>query len=317
MNKTEYTIAAHDGHIIPGVMWAASGQKKPIASILILHGMSEHMGRYARLARDLVAAGYLVFSYDQRGHGHAISTSSDLGYFGPGVGWRAVVEDAATVAKYVKTLYMDIPLFVLGHSMGSFVAQNLAIVHPDQVDGLILSSSAAGTGLLGKVGYALACAEVWRLGPSVSSPLLQSMSFESFNKKMGATRTAYDWLSQDNIEVDAYIQDPLSGAPATTSLWKEFLQGILFVEKSKNRTRTPQNMPIYLIAGSRDPSNDFAAGARALGQAYLQAGVQDVYLKVYMGARHELFNETNRDEVTQDLLAWLADHLAIRVKASL
>lgn len=301
-------IQTSDGHDMPVQTWMSD---HPKAIILICHGMAEHMSRYARLAAALGAEGYGVAAYDQRGHGTAVQTQDDFGFVSDQKnGWQLMHSDAVHLCQHLKQAYPELPLILLGHSMGSYLAQQVAITAGDMLDALILCGSSAGGGVLGKLGYGAACFECWRQGPRGRSNLLHSLSFESFSTKLARKvsdpkHTEFDWLSRDMSEVLTYETDPLCGWRVTNSFWADFLKGLIFIENTKNRARTPKDLPIYVMSGDHDPSNNFALGAQALEKAYTGLGNTHVSLKIYPGARHELFNEVNRDEVTADVIAYL------------
>jgi alpha-beta hydrolase superfamily lysophospholipase len=135
--------------------------------------------------------------------------------------------------------------------------------------------------------------------------LLNSLSFEAFNKAITPHRTPFDWLSRDEAEVDRYIQDPLCGFIATTQTWVELLDAMLEIARPENRAKVRVDLPFYLFSGHRDPTNEFGNGLEALVAAYRQHGVRSIRFKLYPNARHEVLNEINREEVLNDLLDWL------------
>jgi alpha-beta hydrolase superfamily lysophospholipase len=170
---------------------------------------------------------------------------------------------------------------------------------------VVLSGANGKPTTLAKIGVAITRAERTRLGARGKSKLVQSLTFDAFNKKFAPARTAFDWLSRDPAEVDKYVADPLCGFPATVQLWIDLLQGWAAVSRAAHRNRVPKQLPLYLIAGGRDP---VSGNTRQLGPwmaDYHAAGLLNLAHKFYPEARHELFNETNRDEVTADLIIWL------------
>ena len=171
--------------------------------------------------------------------------------------------------------------------------------------GVVLSGANGKPTVLAKIGGAVTRAERVRLGARGKSKLVQSLTFDAFNENFAPARTAFDWLSRDPAEVDKYVADPLCGFPATVQLWLDLLKGWASVSRAAHRNRVPKGLPIYLIAGARDP---VSGNTRQLGPwmaDYRTAGLVNLTHKFYPEARHELFNEINRDEVTTDLIGWL------------
>ena len=254
--------------------------------VQVAHGLAEHSARYARLAAALNAAGYHVGSTDHRGHGATIvETPGDFGAAGFTGLWRDMIQ-------YGETLRAEHPglnVYLLGHSMGSFAAQNLLLEASDRYDGVILCGSTA----------------IDVMAANMASAPAGDLSV--FNAGF-EPRTGYEWLTRDEAEVDLYVADPLCGfalPPETTPA--------LFgnAERLSDRAELAHiraDLPLLLISGSDDPLAGGGDLIRLLGQRYSDAGVRDVTVHVYPGARHELFNETNRDEVTSDVIAWLQAH---------
>jgi len=282
------------------------------AAVQIEHGMAEHAGRYARVAEALTAAGYAVYADDHRGHGRTAQSPADLGWFAAQDGWSRVVEDFQALRERIEEEHPKRPVFLLGHSMGSLLAQSYAAKHGEGLAGLVLSGTGGGTGLLAKLGLWLAKAERKRLGPRGRSKLLQKASFGSYNKAFAPVRTEFDWLSRDAAEVDAYVADSLCGFDMTTQGWCDVISGVLEIESSATIAKVPRKLPVYLMSGALDPVGRQTKGVRWLAAQYERVGMLDVRTRFYEGARHELFNETNRDEVVAELIAWLDGVLAQR-----
>jgi alpha-beta hydrolase superfamily lysophospholipase len=189
--------------------------------------------------------------------------------------------------------------------MGSLMTQQVMISYGAELDAVALSGSNGAVGPLLTFGLLAARAERRRLGPRGRSRLLNALSFGAFNRPFRPNRTDFDWLSRDPHEVDLYIEDPLCGFMVTTQFWVDMLRGLQRIEDPAAQARIPKALPIYLLAGALDPVSDAAKGLHKLLAAYRAAGLSNLSHRFYPGARHELLNETNRDEVTADLLAWL------------
>jgi alpha-beta hydrolase superfamily lysophospholipase len=304
MSFTMTRLNRHDGTSIALYQWPAP--VGPIrAAVQIAHGLAEHAGRYDRLAQALTRAGYAVFASDHRGHGKTAEHPSDLGYFADRDGFTRVLEDVYAVNRHIAGLLPNVPRVLFGHSFGSFVAQAYLFTYGDSVSAVVLSGTNSGGSLLARLGNGVARIEKLRLGGHKTSKLLQALTFGSFNKSFAPTRTEFDWLSRDPVEVDKYIADPLCGFDTTIQGFIDLTDGLVSIEQHARHAQIPKNLPIYLFAGETDPVGQAGKGPRALAAAYERAGLRRVNLRMYPEARHETLNETNRDEVTSDLLAWL------------
>jgi alpha-beta hydrolase superfamily lysophospholipase len=277
----------------------------PKAVVQITHGLSEHAARYDRLARALTQAGYAVFASDHRGHGKTARDPSELGFFAPEDGFKKLVADLLAVNREIESRYLDLPRVLLGHSFGSFVSQAYLFEHASTVRAVVLSGTTSANRFAVAPGLGLAHALRVRLGPRAKSKLLQQLSFGSYNDAFKPNRTDFDWLSRDPAEVDKYAADPLCGFDTTVQGWIDLLGGLLHIRSSERQRRLPKDLPIYLLSGTADPVGDMGKGPTRLSRQYLAAGLTRVKLNLYASARHELFNETNRDQVTDELIAWL------------
>lgn len=300
-------IAAADGTSLQVYRWLPEEPAR--ARIQLVHGLSEHAGRYARLAGVLTAAGYAVFAHDQRGHGRTARADADLGFVAAEDGWRRLQDDVLAVHDYSQEQLPGLPHVLLGHSMGSLVAQQFAIEHGALLNGLVLSATTFRTDPLPGVGRWLAERIIrWR-GPRHPSALLDFLSLGALRYTVRNRRTIQDWLSRDPAMVDAYNADPLCGRVPAVSLWRDVYDGVRFVAQAEHQARIPSALPILLMAGGADVISSGGRQVRRLAERYREVGVDDVECIIYPDARHEIFNEINRDEVYTDLLAWLAQRL--------
>ena len=286
-NETELELKRPDGHVVRVRGWLPSGT--PRAVVQIAHGMAEHGARYARFAQALTATGRAVYAADHRGHGPAAQAAGTLGHFGPG-GFASVVADLAAVSEHLRERHPQRPLALFAHSMGSFAAQAYLLQHERLVDAVVLSGSAA---------YDLRAAS---LGPAIT---LQDM-----NKDIVNPRTPFDWLSRDEAEVDRYVADLLCGFPVGTEARLSIRSTLEPAHKPDAFRAIRPSLPILLITGDEDPVNRNLAWFHPLVDRLKAAGLQKVQTRIYPGARHELLNEVNRDEVTRDLLDWMEAELA-------
>ncbi len=305
MRTEEMTVNADDGTPLHVYHWSSDTPTTPRAVIHIAHGMAEHGARYARLAEALVAAGYEVYAADHRGHGKTARNEADLGFFAPRDGWRRVVDDLWLNLRTERERHPGVPLVLIGHSMGSLISQQILIEHGDALAAAVLSGSNGKPPAIAVAGRVVARIERMRLGDHGRSKVLNALSFDDFNKHFAPNRTAFDWLSRDQAEVDKYIADPLCGFKVCTQLWIDLLDAMGDYSSPAKQARISKSLPVYLVAGSEDPVGAQTRSLEQLRGAYATAGLTRVSHKYYPGGRHEIFNETNRDDVTRDLIAWL------------
>jgi alpha-beta hydrolase superfamily lysophospholipase len=308
MRSSDFTHQASDGKALFVYRFLPDEGTKVKAVVHISHGMAEHAARYARLAESLTAAGYAVYANDHRGHGKTASTD-ELGFFGKENGFARVVADLAELVAHEKKEHPGLPVVLFGHSMGSYMVQQFLFDHGSELAGAVLSGSAGKPNLLASAGRLVARAERLRLGERGKSKLLGDLSFVAFNKQFAPTRTGFDWLSRDAAEVDKYVADPLCGFDVTTTLWVDVLDALGANASPESQARIPKTLPIYVFSGSEDPVSEKTKTLEQLLGAYRLAGIRDVSHRFYPGARHETLNETNRDEVTKDLVTWLDAHV--------
>lgn len=287
--------------------WPAS--TAPRAVLLIVHGMAEHGARYARLAAAATAQGLAVYAPDLPGHGLSAAFGT-RGHFADAEGWAVALEAIHAVRERAAADHPGLPLFLLGHSMGSFLGQHYAVEHGAGLAGVVLSATSGSLGPLRGVGAALMGIEAALLGKRHESALAEALSFKAFNKRFAPTRTGFDWLSRDPAEVDAYIADPLCGFRCTATLWGDLFAAGATLRDPARLARIPKTLPLLLICGTVDPVSQGTAGPALLAAAYREAGIGDVSVRSYENGRHELLNDICRDEVTADLLGWLATRAA-------
>ncbi|MGA2793813.1 MAG: lysophospholipase [Roseiarcus sp.] len=298
MRSSPFAIE-RDGATIAVRRWLPDGA--PRAAVQIAHGLAEHSARYERLAVALTGAGYAVYASDHRGHGPACP-AADLGFFAAEDGWRKCLDDLWAVNRRIAADLPELPIVFMGHSLGSIMGQQFIAEHGAALAGAVLSATSGTPPAILPLGRLLARFERWRLGPLGHSALLRKMLFEDFNKPFKPARTDFDWLSRDPGEVDKYIADPLCGFAFTVQLAIDLLDAIGPIASKEMVARVPKTLPIYIFSGARDP---VGVQLQGLLEAYRDAGLTKVTTRIYPDAHHEMLNETNRDEVTADLIDWL------------
>ena len=302
MKESPFTFTADDGAKLFVYRWLPDvGFGKAV--VHIAHGLAEHAGRYERLAEALTECGYVVFANDQRGHGRTVVEPETIGHFADEDGWARILKDTEQISFSVRMDFPHHPVILLGHSMGSLVAQHLAV--RGLFDAVAMSGANGNVSPLVHVGKWITRFERWRLGRRGKSELLNKLSFDAFNKAFKPNRTSFDWLSRDENEVDKYIAAPMCGFLCSTQLWADMLDAMTEAAKPEFRARVPKQLPVYLFSGSRDPVNEEGRGSTALAEYYRSIGMEKVSYRIFTQARHETLNELNRDEVTTHLLDWL------------
>ncbi|WP_240838632.1 alpha/beta hydrolase [Acidaminobacter sp. JC074] len=277
--------------------WQAKEAEKGV--VLLVHGMAEHIMRYNEFATYLSNSGYHVYGYDQRGHGKTAGSVDNLGYFGPG-GWHAVVEDVKDMAAFIRETH-ECPVYLFGHSMGSFVSRDFASKYSHMIDGLILSGTGYKSGLTGQIMIGLASLQTALRGPKYPSKLISGMSNNVFNSKFKPLRTEFDWLSIDETNVDTYINDPYCGTVFSSSFYKDLFTAVERVNKEDRVLNIRHDLPIHIFSGEDDPVGGHGDGVK---KVYKLFSKHDVSMKLYKG-RHEMLNEDNKDQVYKDILEWL------------
>ena len=253
----------------------------------------------------LAENGYVAVGNDHLGHGLSAENEDGLGIFDTQNGWTYAVDDMKALRDQVRQEFHDIPYIFFGHSMGSFLTRTYLIRYPDQYDAAILSGTGQQSPALINAGFFAANLLTLLRGPGADGKLLNDMAFGSYCKKIDNPRTPFDWLSTNEENVDRYIADPLCGFVAKCSMYRDMMGGLKFLTKQSNIDKMNKDAPIYFMSGAEDPVGDYGAGVEKAYRAFCDAGLHDVTMKLYPGGRHEMLNETNREEVMQDILAWL------------
>ena len=284
MPMSELSYKSADGTTIVAYRWEPENGE-PQAAVQLTHGMGEHAQRYDHVARALNDAGYVVYAQDHRGHG-ASGDPDAYGDLGPG-SWAALVDDIGLLSVKIRADHPDLPLILLGHSMGSFAVQQYLLDHSADVDAVVLTGTAA----------------IDLLEPALD--LDQPLDLAMFNAAFRPARTDYDWLSRDEAMVDAYIADPGCGFGIDTESAKGMFLGARRLADPAQLAAMRSGLPVYIAVGEADPINGGLALLTPLTDRYQAAGLTDMTVRIYPGARHEILNETNRAEVIAALNSWL------------
>jgi alpha-beta hydrolase superfamily lysophospholipase len=258
----------------------------------------------------MTAVGWSVYAPDLRGHGRT-AASGELGWFAEHDGFSRVRDDLHEVALAASAENPGLPLFILGHSMGSLLAEAYLAAYGRELAGCVLSGVLSPPPpLLHASGTIIAKLGSFFKGQKAPANTLNSMSFEASNKDFAPARTPMDWLSRDAAEVDKYIADPLCGFVCGFGMYRDFLSGFSSIYRmGKVFSGLPKGLPLFIVAGAEDPLGGAKGFVSQLAEKFKTAGLQDVETRLYPGARHEILNETNRDEVLSDIKAWLESKL--------
>ncbi|MGC8120672.1 alpha/beta hydrolase [Marinobacter sp. VGCF2001] len=301
------TLSVADGHVITGHRYLPA---EPTGVLVISHGMAEHGDRYRELAQWLATRGLVVVTYHHRGHGPKCP-QTQLGHYANRRGWQSVVNDLAQVVEAARKQHPGLPINLLGHSMGSFIAQYYAQQSGDRIDTLLLSA----TNRIHRPQLIALRAFIRLVAPirgwQHRSRLLRQITFGQFNRAFRPNRTESDWLSRDTEQVDRYEADPACGFDCTIGLWHDFTGGMLGIRPATWR----RDLPVHLFSGTADAVGEMGAGVRRHFQAIREAGMEQVTLRLFDGGRHEMLNESNREEVWQYMLTLCRRHSPTRSKA--
>ena len=282
-------------------------EEEPSAVVVLLHGLAEHFGRYRRFAEYLTSCGVALCGQDHLGHGEAVP-EEERGFFAKQNGWELVSLDAASLVEDMRERFPELPIILMGHSMGSFVARTIFLAGMADIDGLILSGtgnmpSAIVTGgkLVGK-GIAL-----FR-GKNKVSPLMTALALGAYDKPFkGEGKNA--WISSMPDEVARYNADPLCGFPVKLGMFLDMFDGLSYIFNKKNIRLADKSVPILLVSGRNDPVGDMGKGVTKAYRDFCDAGMQDVSMLLYDNCRHEILNDTCREKVEEDIIAWLAERI--------
>jgi alpha-beta hydrolase superfamily lysophospholipase len=279
---------------------------KPRAIVQILHGMAEHQRRYHDFINYLNHQGITVFIHDHLGHGNRVTEKNIKGFFAEQDGWNAVVNDAKSVSEIIKNLYPDVPLTLLGHSMGSYIG--LALIELfNFYDSCILSGSSKPSKILLLLQKILLNSEVKKNGLKGYSKKIDKLIFGGFNKQIKGARTPHDWLSHDQNSVQDYLDDPLCGFMVTNSQWLDLAIGMESIYATKAMQAISNELPILLLAGANDPVGNNGKGPTQIYKL-LHKLEKNVELKLFEDMRHEALNELNNSKVYDHICTYIMKH---------
>ena len=303
----EWSYPSSDGnHSIYVREWEPEGTVRGI--VQIAHGVADHISRYDNVGQFLSEQGILVCGEDHLGHGHTASDGK-YGYFAPEQGWELVVRDIHRLRQQMEERYPDLPYVMLGHSMGSFLVRTYLTRNFSPLDGVVLSGTGQESPLMVWGGKNLSALLAKLRGGEYVSQLMYNLSMGAYNNQFKPVRTSADWVSRDEEQIDLRLEDPWCSFIPTVQLYVDMLGALQHLAKQNNLTGMNPDVPVYFLSGDRDPVGGQGKGVHHVVDMFRAAGCRDVEVKLYPGGRHEMFNEINRQEVLDDLLNWLENHV--------
>ena len=305
---TDFSFASSTGqNTIHAVKCVPEGQICGV--VQIAHGIAEHIGRYADFMAFLAENGFLAVGNDHLGHGGSSRNNVEKGLFALKNGWTYAVDDMAKLHDIMHAEVPDVPYILFGHSMGSFLTRTYILRYPEKYDLVILSGTGHQSKALVTGGCLMADALCATAGAGAWGDTLNKAAFGSYLSRIENPRTPCDWLSRDEAVVDRYMADENCGFVCKNGLYRDMMHGIKFIMKPDNLALMDKTKPVYFLSGAEDPVGDYGKGVERAYKAFCSAGCTDVMMKLYPGGRHEMLNETNRDEVYRDTLSWIESRL--------
>ncbi|MBO6639388.1 MAG: alpha/beta hydrolase [Roseitalea sp.] len=281
------------------------------AVVQVNHGLAEHAARYARFAHALSTKGIAVYAHDHRGHGSTTAPNAPFGSFSTeGDGVDKVMADVGAVHARIRARHPSIPVFAFGHSMGGLITMNYALRRPDGLAGAAVWNANFSGGLAGRAAQMILKWERMRLGNDVPSRALPKLTFGQWAKSVPNRRTDFDWLSDIDGEVDAYIADPSCGWDASVGMWQDVFTMIFAGAKVGDAPPAARALPFHLVGGGKDPATDGGKAVTAQAERLRKAGFEDVTATIYPDTAHETLNSSIADEAIADFAGWLDERIA-------
>lgn len=285
-------------------------EQPPRAILQIIHGVNEYGGRYATFAHYLTERGFAVAVHDQMGHGASVAAGEKHGLWAEQDGWMSALADINNFTAQLRQKWPDTPLFLFGHSLGSFMLRDLLIREAGDYAGAVISGTGSNAALLYDAGIALCAMMKLFKGGRGKSPLVRDMCFGGYSKAYASENNSAAWISRDPAVYEAYVRDPWCRFLPSIELFSQMFKGMRHMDAPANYRHIRSDLPLLMISGDADPVGNFGKGTKLVYERLRQAGCRDLQLKLYPGARHEVLNELCKEQAYQDIAEWLEQRLA-------
>lgn len=317
MVKEEFFYDSRDGKSkLHAVRYVPDNAEKIRCVVQIVHGMAEYIERYEEFAGFLTERGCVVTGEDHMGHGKSVGRDGKRGYFCEQDPATVLVRDVHRLKKATQALYPNVPYVIMGHSMGSFIVRNYMFRYGAGISAAIIMGTGMQPPALLRASKIVIGIQKLFCGPEHVGRLIDRLAFGAYNKEVETPRTPFDWLSRDEERVDKYIADPMCGFVFTVNGFSTLFELVSRLHDPRNLARIPAKLPVYMVSGDGDPVGDYGRGVRKAYDSLKGAGLENIRLKLYDGGRHELLNETNREEVMKDIFDWLEETVLCSGRAS-
>lgn len=308
MIKREFTFPSTDGRTkIHGIEWIPEQEAKAI--LQICHGMVEYIDRYNDFAVYLAERGIYVVGHDHLGHGQSVNSKGEYGYFPQPDGNKCVIGDIHKLRQMTGEKYPNVPYFMLGHSMGSFLLRQYLTMHSKGLAGAVVMGTGHQPRVILQAGQMVCKITAMFKGWKHRSQFVNNLSFGSYNKKFEPAETPKDWITSYKPIRDKYVKDPLTSFTFTVGGYYQMFEGMKVLDTKGSVDKIRKDIPVFFVAGADDPVGDFGKGVQRIYEKYKTAGIKDVRIKLYENDRHEILNETDRVEVYEDLYQWIVDKM--------
>ena len=305
MKKENIYFESRDGvSKLHAIVWSDE-TKKPIGILQIIHGMAEYIDRYDDFARFMVEKGFVVVGDDHLGHGDSVGENGTFGYFCKKDPATVLVRDEHRLKKLMEAKYKGVPYYILGHSMGSFIARNYLNRYGSGIQGMIVMGTGNQSKALLSASKVLVGLTGFFCGEKHVAKFINKLAFGTYNRAIEDAKTNVDWLTKDETIVDKYIADERCGFTFTVNGFRGLFELIYRLQKPKNFVNIPKQIPVFFVSGEEDPVGDYGEGVIGAKNDLVRAGLENVSMKLYPGDRHEILNETDKDIVYQDIYEWL------------
>ncbi len=309
MKKEEFFFDSRDGISKIHAIRYTPDSGDIVGVYQIVHGMSEHFSRYEDIAEFLTGKGFVVTGDDHLGHGGTAAENGLKGYFCDQDPATVVVRDVHRLKKMTQELYPGVPYFLMGHSMGSFIARNYIFRYGTGIKGAVIMGTGNQSKALIGVSKFVAGFQKTFLGDKHPALFINNLAFGGYNKRIPNPRTPFDWLSVNEENIDRYIEDPDCGFLFTVNGFRTLFELIGRLLDKKNLAKVPADLPVLFVSGAEDPVGDYGKGVVKAKEALEAAGVKDITLKLYPGLRHEILNESEKEKVKEDIYTWISERM--------